>query len=178
MNPSSKNKLLVWLVVLLLLANAATITMFWLGRVKHSPPPGTEAKDFLVKELDLDSTQQIRFAALRKEHRTAVDSLREKVKEAKNHLFDLVKDTAATDAMKQDAAAAVSRITEQIDLYTVEHFQKVRAICNPAQQKRFDEILRQVTTMMAPPRPPGPPPPGGPDRTGQDDDRPPPPPHE
>ncbi len=39
MNHGPKNKLLTWLVVLLLVANAATITMFWLGKAKHPPQP-------------------------------------------------------------------------------------------------------------------------------------------
>lgn len=180
MNSTSKNNLLVWLVILLLIANAATITLFWLSRAKRPPAPQGEAKDFLIKELNLDSSQQIRFADLRQEHRKAVDSLREKVKDAKDHLFDLVKDSTASDSMKQEAAAAVSRITEQIDLFTLTHFQKVRALCDPKQQKRFDEILRQVTVMMGPPRPPAPPAgPGGPPPEGQHGrEDPPPPPHE
>ncbi len=175
MNPSSKNRLLVWLVALLLIANAATIAMFWLGKTKRPPEPRRPESDFLVKELKLDSGQQAKFELLRKEHRSAVDSLRAKVKEAKDQLFDLVKDLAATDSMKQTAAAAVSVITEKIDLYTVEHFQKVRAICNPEQQKHFDEMLHQITSMMAPPPPKRPDRPGGSPPNGPEGDRPPPP---
>jgi Spy/CpxP family protein refolding chaperone len=183
MNPSSKNRLLVGLVILLLIANAATIAMFWIGRAKRPPAPRGEVKDFLVKELNLDSNQQIKFEQLRNEHRHAVDSLREKVKQAKDAMFELVKDPAATDSIKHTAAEAVGIITEEIDLYTVEHFQKLRAICNPEQQKRFDELLHQVTSMMAPPPPPkhpdhpgGPPPDGPPGPEDPGGQKPPPPP--
>jgi len=184
MNSGTKNKLLTWLVVLLLVANAATIAMFWLGKPKRpAQPPQGQAKDFLIKELKLDSNQQVKFDGLVKEHRAAVEQLREKIKGAKDNLFDLLKEQNVPDSTKKNAAAAVSVITEEIDLLTLNHFQKVRNICNSEQQKKFDEIIHQVTSMMGQQRPPmGPdgPPPGGPggDRppppNGPDGNRPPP----
>jgi len=181
MSTTSKNKLLTWLVLLLLVANAATLTLFWLGRAKHPPQPKGSPKDFLVTELKLDSQQQQQLEVLVKEHREAAEQLRGKTKEAKEHFFDLLKQPAVSDSAKQTAAKAVSAITEELDLLTLNHFQKVRALCTPAQQEKFDEIIHQLTNMMAQPRPPmgpgdrpggpgGPPPPGGPDG-----DRPPPP---
>jgi len=171
MSTVAKNKLLTWLVFVLLLANAATITMFWLNRKPKQPAiqRGTP-QEFLVKELKLDAKQQEQLEALVKEHRQAAEQLRGKTKEAKEQLFDLLKQPAASDSTKQAAAKAVSVITEELDLLTLNHFQKVRAICNAEQQKIFDEIINDVVRMMGQPRPPmeGPgnhpqgPPPGGP----------------
>ena len=165
MNPVTKNKLLTWLVVLLLIANAATITMFWVGKPKQPVQPKGQAKDFLIAELKLDTKQQEQFLVLVKDHRKAVEQLRVKVKEAKDNFFDLLKQKEVADSVKKTAAAAVSTITEQIDLLTLNHFQKVRELCNPEQQKKFDEIIHQVTSMMGQQRPrmgPGGSPPGGP----------------
>ncbi|MDZ4796241.1 MAG: Spy/CpxP family protein refolding chaperone [Bacteroidota bacterium] len=168
MNHAAKNKALTWLVVLLLIANAATITMFWLGKPKQRVEPKKQPKDFLIKELKLDTSQQIQLEVLVKEHRAAVNKLRKKVKEAKSNFFDLLKEQNVSDSTKKNAAAAVSIITEDIDLLTLNHFQKVRSLCNPEQQKKFDEIIQQVTGMMGqqgPPKGPG----------GPGNDRPPPP---
>jgi Spy/CpxP family protein refolding chaperone len=122
-----------------------------------------------VKELKLDAKQQEQFEALVKEHRQAAERLREKTKQAKEQLFDLLKQPAASDSIKQAAAKAVSVTTEELDLLTLNHFQKVRAICNAEQQQKFDDIINDVVRMMGQPRPPmGPgnhpqgPPPGGP----------------
>jgi len=184
MNHTAKNKVLTWLVVILLIANAATITMFWLGKPKQPVQPKGQPKDFLIKELKLDTNQQAQFEVLVKEHRAAVEQLRKKIKGAKDNLFDLLKEQNVSDSTKRNAAAAVSIITEEIDLLTLNHFQKVRAFCNPEQQKKFDTIIHQVTGMMGqqrPPMGPGGPPPGGPggDRppppNGQHGDKPPPP---
>lgn len=176
MNNGTKNKLLTWLVVLLLIANAATITMFWLGkrRQEGQSPKGTP-QNFLVSELKLDAKQQEQLNLLVKEHRQAVGQLREKIKGAKDHLFDLIKETNVTDSVKKSAAAAVSVITEEIDLLTLNHFQQVRKLCMAEQQQKFDEIIHQVTSMMGQQRPMRPGGPGGPPPRGLNGERPPPP---
>ncbi len=160
---NNKSRWLIILVIVLLIANTATLFAFWVSRAKHDLPPKGELKDFLVKELNMDSAQQKQFLILREEHRHRVDSLRNEVKQAKEKLFDLAKDPSATDSIKQNAAAEVSKITEKIDLFTLDHFQKVRALCRPDQQKHFDELLHQMTSMLGAPPPPkhpgGPPPP-------------------
>ena len=173
MNHGTKNKLLTGLVVLLLVANAATITLFWLDKAKHPPQPKGSPQEFLVKELKLDAKQQEQLDVLRKEHREAADQLREKIKAAKESFFDLLKQQNVTDSVKQTTAKAVSIHTEALDLLTLNHFQKLRSLCTSEQQKKFDEIIHQVTSMMGQPRPPmgpgnGPqgPPPGGPEGDG------------
>ena len=173
MNASAKNKLLFWLVVLLLVANVATIAMFWLGKRKQPPQPQGSPNSFLIKELKLDTKQQEQLTVLVKEHREAAELMRQKTREAKESFFDLLKQSNVTDSEKQAAAKAVSVSTEELDLLTLAHFQKIRTLCTPEQQKKFDEIIHQVTSMMGQPRPPlgpGNGPPGGPDG-----ERPPPP---
>lgn len=171
MSTAAKNKLLTWLVILLLVANAATIAMFWLNKKKNPPQPKGTPNGFLIKELKLDSAQQFQLDLLVKEHRQAAEQIRGKVRMAKDSLFDLVKNTNATDSAKQMAAAACSKLTEQLDVLTVNHFQKIRSLCTAEQQKKFDEIIHDVTRMMAQPPgrpggPQGPPPPGGPHPDG------------
>lgn len=154
MSNTSKNKLLTGLVILLLVANAATIALFWMGKKQKTVLPKATPSEFLIKELKLDAKQQEQLEVLVKEHRQAADQLREKVKAAKDNMFDLVKQTNASDSVKHAAAAAASAITEQIDILTINHFQQVRNLCSPGQQKKFDEIIQQVTRMMARPGPP------------------------
>ncbi len=165
MNPGTKNKLLTALVLLLLLANAATLVLFWTQRSKTSPPPKGLPDEYLVKELKLDTRQQEQLKALVNEHRAAVRPLREKMKAAKDNLFDLTRLATVPDSVKHSATTAISGITEEIDLLTLEHFRKIRALCTAEQQQKFDEILHQVAAMLGAPgphRPEGdhPPPPG------------------
>jgi hypothetical protein len=170
MNHSSKNKLLTCLVVLLLIANAATIIYFWLNKRKEEPKINRAApNEFLVTELNLDDQQQKKLDSLVRDHRLNAETLRKQMKEAKDQMFELIKDPNATDSAKQNAARKASMVAEKLDLVTLDHFASIRAMCRPEQQTKFDNIILQVTRMMAQPRPPmrpggpphdGPPPPG------------------
>ncbi|MBL7746479.1 MAG: periplasmic heavy metal sensor [Chitinophagaceae bacterium] len=154
MSTVAKNKLLTWLVLLLLIANAATIAFFWMNKTKHPPPPKGTPKDFLVKELQLDTKQQEQLEVLVKEHQQAARQLRVKIKEGKENFFALLKQPAVTDSTKNELSAVVSSYISQLDMLTLGHFQKVRNLCKPEQQVKFDEIINEVTTMIGQPGPP------------------------
>ena len=161
------------MVVLLVIANTVTITMFWLGRGQLFPNGKGTPQEFLVKELKLDGGQQAIFEVLRKEHHDSATILRDEVKLVKESFFDLLKQSNVTDSMKLAAANKVCAITQKIDLLTLNHFQKVRAICNIEQQQKFDKIINQVIDMIGHPQQPGrpennnPPLPRGEERQGQ-----------
>lgn len=171
MSYPTKNKLLIGLLVLLLLANIVTIAFFWLGRPKH-PAPGfaQSPATYLVKELNLNSTQEQQFMELVKEHQQHAEALRQQIKAAKDKFFKLLQQPSVSDSEKIRAVKSISSITEQLDLVTFDHFKKVRAICNPQQQQKFDSIIQEVLQMVGRPRlGPGMPGPGGPrqgDREG------------
>ncbi|MBL0134931.1 MAG: periplasmic heavy metal sensor [Chitinophagaceae bacterium] len=173
MNKVTTNKILLWLVIILLIANAATLSFLWMGR-PSARPPGGGAKDFLIKELKLNSNQQQEYQKLIVDHREAAEVLRTKIREAKDVLFEMIKEPNTSDSAKQKQAKEISGYSEELELLTLHHFEKVRTLCTPEQQKKFDDILHQVTSMMGNPRPPmGPegnrppgPPPGGPGGPG------------
>lgn len=154
MNPGTKNKLLTGLVVLLLVANAATITMFWMDKGKHPLQPKGTPQEFLVNELKLDAKQQDRLAVLVREHQQMTGFIRIRIKQLKQEFFDLLKQPDVPDSTKNRLSTVVSTLTKQLDIVTLEHFQKVRALCTADQQKKFDEIIQQATSMMGQPRPP------------------------
>jgi Spy/CpxP family protein refolding chaperone len=161
MDHRTKNKVLTWLVVLLLAANAASIAMFWLGRDKtptattatppQQPPrqQGGTPAEFLIRELQLDSVQQVQLEVLREAHKEAAVALRNQMKDAKQLFFALTRQPGATDSEKQATAKTVSNIYEKIDLLTLNHFTKIRVLCNARQQMQFDKILERLTEMIS-----------------------------
>lgn len=160
MEHTTKNKLLTWLVLLLLVANAASITMFWVDKQRQPATQqqrGTPA-EFLISTLKLDTRQQAQLEILRAAHKDAAVILRQQLRVAKEAMFALVKqDNNINDSVQLRAAKSVSVVTEKLDLLALNHFKKIRAICNEEQKKRFDTIIGQVTEMIsnageAPPR--------------------------
>ncbi len=167
MNGTSKNKWLIFFIVLLLIGNAATILMFWMQR--RPGPGGHRAADYIIKELNLSKSQQEQYEKMIDEHRKGADEARQHIKAAKDKLFDLLQQPSVNDSTLNTAVNNVTNETSKLELQTFHHFQKLRAICDPAQQKKFDGIIKNALDMMrpGPPGPPGhrqgeghPPPPG------------------
>ncbi len=146
---NSKNKFLLVIVVLLFIANVASIALFWLSKPKRPQQPQESPAAFLIKELKLSTSQQLQFEKLRREHIEAATPLREEIKNAKEVLFNMLKTAGVADSVKNRAAKNISSITEKLDLVTYNHFEKVRAICTAQQQQRFDEIIKEVIGMIS-----------------------------
>jgi protein CpxP len=149
------NKLIGGLILLLVIANIATLSVFWLGRLNRPGPPRGGPKDYIIKELGFNTAQQQKYEQLVADHHQKAEQYQENIKAAKDAFFNLLQNTAVADTTKKNAVDAISKQTEQLDLLTFEHFQKVRMLCTDEQKKKFDAIIHQVLEMMGRPKPPG-----------------------
>lgn len=156
MKTPAKNKWLIAVVILLLVANITTITLFWMNK-ENKPPRPQQPIDFINRELGFDQRQKEQYSDLVKEHRDKARQMREEIKRSKDEFFALLQQPGVTDSMKISASAKANELVQQLDILTFNHFQKVRALCTPAQQKKFDDIIHKVLQMMAGPGPGGPP---------------------
>ena len=104
-------------------------------------------------------------------------SLRENVKEMKEAFYADLGKPILDDSLKVRAQKIESKMAEA-DVITFRHFQQVRQMCTPAQQKHFDEVILDLIRSIERPGPQGGPHQGGPPpRDGRPpmDDMPPPP---
>ncbi|MDI9364212.1 MAG: hypothetical protein QM541_04615 [Flavobacterium sp.] len=181
MNYFNKNKWWLIAVIVLLVVNTATLTIFWLERKDHnllgSRPKGAEAQAFLIKELALDSTQQIQYLELVKAHRSGTNAIKKELKNAKDSFFNLLGDSTVNEVVIKQAANRASAVETQLDLLTFKHFQQIRSICTPTQKAKFDTIIKTLVRRMGPSQqhPLGPPPPPHGMLRGQRPNGPPPP---
>ena len=159
MSGTNKNKWIIALIIVLLVCNAVTIALFWTRHRPGHPPSGRDAAAYIIRELQMDKSQQDKYEALIKEHRAASGRLREDIKSAKDNLYSLLQLQEKDSAAVTTATEKVKEQLGKLEMVTFEHFKKVRAICDPAQQKKFDAIIKNVLEMMKPgPRGPGHPP--------------------
>ncbi|GAB2810082.1 Spy/CpxP family protein refolding chaperone [Ferruginibacter profundus] len=166
MSRFTNNRLLSVTTVLLLTANIATLGYLWShknngGSNTQPPPPAGQVFQFVTKELQLDSTQQVSYKKLREEHQAGQRPLQDSLRKAKDEFFELLKQPMPDETAVQQQSSKVAAAEQQLELFTFKHFQKLRAICTAAQQQKFDNIIQDVLRRMAPAkRPQGPPPPG------------------
>jgi Spy/CpxP family protein refolding chaperone len=167
----TKNKIIVTLVVLLLLANTATLVGYWALRFRDhraSTQPHVQPSQYLIESLGMDKVQQEKYLALVKEHQDASHALRNEIRTSKEKLFQLLNKSETPDSLVEQAAGEAGRSMQALDLLTFRHFREVRKICTPRQQETFDQVIHEMLEMMSPggrpgpPGKPGTPPPGRP----------------
>jgi len=167
MNNITKSRLLSIVVIVLLIANIAALTIFWLKRVEKKMPPQSKHQAggpfaFLVKELDFDSVQTMAYKNIRDEHQKDVEGYRSAIRKAKDDLFALLKEPNTNENSLQNALNNVGEKEKIFDKVVFLHFQKVRALCTETQKKKFDEIIQEALRMVpASPQRQDPPPPRG-----------------
>ena len=152
---------------LLITANIVTLTLLWLNRSGNDQhpqgPPHSNLFEYLTKELDLNKQQQEAYRNLRDEHQHGTRDLQDSIRKAKDALFILLQQDSVSEEAISAQSNRAAAFHAQLDNFTFHHFQKVRAICNPSQQKKFDEIIQEALRTQGPGMqgPPGnrPPPP-------------------
>lgn len=158
MNNNTKNKFLIGIVVLLILANITSIAMFWIDKPnpKTNRQKGTPAA-FLITALNLDEKQQEQLEIYREEHKRAAEPLRKELVNNKKIFFGLLQQPESVDTQKINVEEAVLSITQKLDLLAFDHFRKVRNICTETQKEKFDKIILQVAQILGNPGDPHPP---------------------
>lgn len=144
-----KNKLLTWLVLLLVVINIGAMIFIWMGKPKNENPPQGSPKEFLSRELKFDEKQQVQFEKLVADHRDQANDARKNIKEEKEKMYGLLKNAGLTESLKKSAVEQVADATKKLDLITLNHFEKVRNICTPQQKTKLDEIMMQMVGMMS-----------------------------
>jgi predicted transcriptional regulator len=136
------NKIAAWLIGLLILANIATLTFFWIGHLKNQRD--NSPKNFLAKSLHFSESQKNAYFELAKNHNENANKIREQIKIDKENLFQLLKTEQIVDTIKNNAALKVSLSIQSLDILTFDHFKKVRALCTEEQKPKFDELIQKM----------------------------------
>lgn len=175
MKENNKYKILWVAVGVLLVLNVGLLV--WISFFSNKLPTQPR-RLFLETELKFDEKQTEAYRKLRHEHAQQMRSLREGVKEMKEAYYADLDKTISDDSLKARANQIENKMAEA-DVITFKHFQQVRQMCTPAQQKHFDEVILDLIRSIDRPGPPrggphqgGPPPMG--DRPPMDDMPPPP----
>ena len=91
-NPAKTIRILTWLVVILLVANIATLTVIWLRphpqveqkqNTAHDNDRFREREECMIKELSLDSTQVEFYQVSKQEFRGRMKDFRSKIEQYK-----------------------------------------------------------------------------------------------
>lgn len=147
---TNKLKVLYFVIVALLLINTGTLVFMFM----HGGPPADNGpravSEWLTEQLHFNPQQQEQYRNLQEEHRKNMEPIHERDRNLHDRFFQLLQGAEADSATINQLADSIAENRKQTDLTTFYDFQKIRAICNPEQQKKFDQIIGEALRMMAP----------------------------
>lgn len=143
----SNNKILVFIIFLLLITNIAVLTYFlFLGKKK--PPKKMDFKDgfasVLRKEVGFNDNQIAKFNELKKSHWTDAKSKMDQIIGIKNVLFDLTKTQDTVDATVLKLTDSIAGLQKQVEINSFKHVIQTRKICTAGQQAAYDSLMKKI----------------------------------
>ncbi len=146
----SRNKLLLFIIAILFLANVALLYFFFKGK-EEVKPPSREHRGIsgqLKNDVGFSDEQMKAYDLRREQHMNEMKGLFETMRQTKEQFFNTVKNPGATDSLVQSNASAIAGQQKAIDLRTHAYFSDLRKICTAEQLPKFDSLYQQVIKRM------------------------------
>lgn len=132
-------------MLVLLVLNVSIIAFFFITKPKHAPV-GHVNHGFMeeaIDRLDLDEKQEEVFAQSAKRHNMMMKEISAKQKELLKPYFLTISDKG-NNVNKDSIIVEIQKLKEKKINETYHHFEEVKTLLKPEQQKYYDEFLLQA----------------------------------
>jgi hypothetical protein len=150
MSTVAKNKMLLAVIVVLLLANLATLYFFV---VKNNCIPerkyehGAFITETLEKEVGFSKEQLASFEKMKETHKKKMKPLFDDLRSAKDSFYVLMNRNEA-DSVLQSALKKIGEKQQALDMQMFRNFKEVRALCTQEQLVKYDTVIQKVIRKM------------------------------
>jgi len=146
------NKMLLFIVAILLLANIAMLFYILASREPMKRNYGDRQKspitEFLQKEIGFSQEQMKDFDETRQKHRQRMKPLFEDIRTAKVQFYGYLTNPAVTDSILNSSASIIGEKQKLLDMQTFRNFKEIRTLCTPQQQLKYDSlIVNEISNM-------------------------------
>lgn len=158
MNTTSRNKNLIVIIAVLLLTNIAVLAYFlWFNKSQevhgdNKNRNGNGIAEQLEKEVGFNSSQLGEYKTLKERQREVIRPMFDEMRKSKDSLFRLLGTPGVSDSLINSAADGIARQQKKLDIETFHHFQRVRALCKPDQESKYDSLILRMFRKMGKPR--------------------------
>ncbi|MBI3125582.1 MAG: periplasmic heavy metal sensor [Ignavibacteriales bacterium] len=146
----TQNKLIKWLIGILLVVNILTITIIWILISRDRPPMfDRNAKpqagiDLLQKELGLTEVQKKQFEDARKENFAQSDDLFKELNEVKTKYFGELQNEKTDTVLVNSLLRRISAIQIELEKLRYDHFRYLLSVCTKEQKEKFKPLLKEI----------------------------------
>ena len=148
----SKTKVLIFIIIVLFLANLAMLGYF-LGAEKEEKSKDKDRgpnvmNTVLQEKVGFTEEQMKRVSELRKQHWDNMRQLFDESRKAKIDFYKNLSQSEVSDTLLKTAAFRIGKTQEAIDLQTFRNFRDVRSLCTPEQLPRYDSMVPATIQKM------------------------------
>lgn len=147
----AKNKALIILSAILLVANLVILSLWLFGREekRSSHPPRGVMSAFLKNDVHFDEGQLEVYHSAKRDHWSKMKPLFNELSEAKQELFKLTLIDSASSSQVDSLANIVGQKQANLDKAMLGHFKQVRKICRSEQVQVFDSLFPGIVSKMS-----------------------------
>jgi Spy/CpxP family protein refolding chaperone len=155
----TKNKMLFWCVMILVVLNVVTLASFWLKKPHPARPAGVggqpNGQGVMEEQLGLSPEQARTIEQLREEHFMRTRPLQEQRHRIRLHLLDEVFAPQPDEALIEELVAELGAKESEFERNLYMHFQELKDVCTPDQIKELKIMLRDLIERTRPRDPQG-----------------------
>ncbi len=149
-----KIKLLTFTVIALLFLNLGTLAFLVLAKpnVRNEMPP--QPKEIIIEKLHFDKKQQQDFDNLIQWHRSTINGIEDKMRQAKNQLYLQLLKSNVDSAAKDSLINVLANYQKDIEQTHFTHFQGIKKLCRHDQLQNYYDLTQELSKIFSkPPHP-------------------------
>jgi len=147
----SKNKISLWIIVILVLLNLFTLSTIWYNQF-HNPVrhPREDVRNrrhgakVLEQNLNLTAEQSKIFEDIRQRHFARMKPLHREIFSIRQELMDEVSKTEPDTARIRELTRLIGEKETERERSIIQHFRELRSVCTPEQREKFEILLRKL----------------------------------
>ncbi|MCF7955963.1 MAG: periplasmic heavy metal sensor [Phycisphaerae bacterium] len=140
----TKNKVLFWCVIVLILLNMASLGSFWIKKRPHGPPPMPGGQKVMEERLDLSDQQVQQFEQIRDDHFSQTIPLQEEMHKLRLELLEEIFVTTPEEAKIQEILKKLEQRSGQFEVSLLQHFQQLKNVCDQKQTEALKLMLADI----------------------------------
>jgi len=151
------NKLLVFIISILLLSNIALLFFFLKGNSgkqgsrdmgKRNISPTQFMIETLRDSVGFNEEQIARYSELSKKHKETIKPLFEEIKHTKDSLYKMLMTPGIPDSTVNSFLNKIGEDQRNIDEKIFMHFRTLRELCADDQKAKFDSVTQRIIKRM------------------------------
>lgn len=157
MDVVSHKRLMNFLVIFLLVLNIVLVILFVLytnRNINRAKGPAFDnpdiAFDVLKEELDLNEKQVNSFKSIRLDFFAKERVITEEIRSARDSMNEEMFEEFTDSAKMHALARRISQHIFRMEELRYEQSEKIKAVCNPEQQKKFKQLVREIRDYLKP----------------------------